>query len=211
MSQIKYIFRDFWWTVAKINIKKDGYVAQLERMYNLPRSILFEYLSAPMDKFRRWEISEKETRETFSKNIGLPMNKNISILFHTSLDDYSTLYQSIIAFVKKLQKNRYKCIILSDDFVPQTKKNYKAWRYKSFDDLLISCEIWLSKHDDRINGTTKIFSYALKKYNIKPWEAILVDDVEKNCKIAKKIWIKTVVATSPRQTIRDVKKLLKIK
>lgn len=179
-------------------------------MYNLPRSVLFQDLSVPMNKFRRGEISEKETRETFSKNSGLPIHKNISRLFNTPLREYAEPYKSIATFVKTLQKQGYKCVVLSDDYAPQLQKIREACWYDGFDDVLLSCEIGLSKHDDKTNGTTKIFSYALKKYAIKPWEAIFVDDMEKNCEVAKKLWMKTVVATSPRQTIRDIKNILKI-
>jgi len=63
-----------------------------------------------------------------------------------------------------------------------------------FDDVLISCAIGLSKHDDKIHGTNKIFTYALQKYAITPQEAIFVDDVEANCAVAQQLGIKTIVA-----------------
>jgi epoxide hydrolase-like predicted phosphatase len=210
MSQIKYIFRDFWWVVGKIDIPRKGYVAQLEKMYNLPKETIFQYLTDPINKFRRWEISEKENRNAFSKNIQLPIHKNIPKLFNSPPHTYAALHKSTIAFVKKLQERGYKCVILSDEWVPQSNQLRKAWWYDGFDDVLLSCEIGLSKHDDKTNSTTKIFTYALKKYAIKPWEVIFVDDVEKNCEVAKKLWMQTVVAASPRQTIRDIKNILKI-
>ncbi|MCX6824423.1 MAG: HAD hydrolase-like protein [candidate division SR1 bacterium] len=210
MSKIKYIFRDFWGTVAKINIKKDGYFAKLIKMYDIPKDSLKKNLSLSMDKFRRGEISEKDHRKIFSQNVGLPIHKNISSLFHTPLNKYTTLYKSIIAFVKKLQKAGYICVILSDEWVPQSNQLRKAGWYNGFDDILLSCEIGLSKHDDKTNGTTKIFDYVLKRYKIKSGEAIFIDDVEKNCIVAQKLGIKTIFATKPTQVIKDLKKILNI-
>lgn len=209
MPQIKYIFRDFWWTVAKINKHKDSYLSQMERMFDLPRSDFWLFLSPSMNKFRRGEISEEETRLEFFRQSKLPV-KDMSRLFHTPLKKYTYLYKSIIGLVKKLQSFGYKCVILSDDYVPQVNKVRKVWRYDCFDDVLLSCEIGMSKYDDVTNGTTKIFSYVLKKYHLKPQEAIFIDDVEKNCAVAEQLGIKTVVAKGPRETIREVKKLLGI-
>jgi FMN phosphatase YigB (HAD superfamily) len=50
----------------------------------------------------------------------------------------------------------------------------------------------------------------LKKYKILANECLFVDDKDKNCKVADVVWMKTVLAKNPRQTIRDIKELLKI-
>jgi FMN phosphatase YigB (HAD superfamily) len=50
----------------------------------------------------------------------------------------------------------------------------------------------------------------LKKYKIHPDEVIFIDDVEKNCIVAQKAWIKSIVAKGPRYIIKEVKKMLKI-
>ncbi len=209
MPKIKYIFRDFWGTVARLGIR-NTYRRQLEKIYGISEDIIRKAYDPPMDKFRRWEINEEKFWKIFSKNIHLPIHKDSLKLFHIPVKTYANVYKSTISLVSKLQKLGCKSVILSDDIEPQCVKINEQWRYNYFDDVIISCDIWISKHDDKINNTTKIFRYALKKYKLQPEEAIFVDDIEANCDQAKKLWIKTVVAKSPRQTVRDIKKILKI-
>jgi putative hydrolase of the HAD superfamily len=57
----------------------------------------------------------------------------------------------------------------------------------------------------------KIYRLTLKKLKVKPEECIFIDDKEKNLKPAKKLGIKTVLAKNPKQVIRDVCKILRIK
>ena len=210
MTKIKYIFRDFWWVVAQLDVVQHSYISRISSMYGISREELLKYLSNPLNKFRRWEISEQVFWKTFSQSIQLPLHKDYKKIFHTPLTEYSVYYKSIIAFVHRLQKLGYVCVILSDEVKPQAMKIRRGWWYEWFDDRLLSFEIGLSKYDDKINNTTKIFRYALKKYKLKPQEAIFIDDVAKNCAVAEKLGIKTVVAKGPRETIREVKKILKI-
>jgi len=210
MSKIKYIFRDFWWTVAKIDVQKYGYAAQIAEMYNISKQKVWDALSEPMNKFRRWEINESTLWKAFSKNIQLPVHKDSSNVFNKEVEHHFGLYKSIIVFIEKIQKLWYKCVILSDENKPQSTKIKKIWRYDVFDDVLLSHDIWISKYDDVQNNTTKIFRYVLKKYKLQSKEAIFIDDREDNCLLAKKAWIKVILAKYPRQVIQNVKKILKI-
>ncbi len=210
MPKIKYIFRDFWWTVAKIDIQKNGYAAQIAEMYNISKQDVRKALSESMNKFRRWEISESAVWKSFSKNTKLPIHKDSSNVFNKEVDHHFSLYKSIIVFIEKLQKLWYTCVILSDENKPQSTKIKKIWRYDVFDDLILSHDIWISKYDDVKNNTTKIFRYVLQKYKLQSKDAIFIDDREDNCLLAKKVWIKTILAKKPRQTIQDIKKILHI-
>jgi len=78
-------------------------------------------------------------------------------------------------------------VILSDENMPEGDKIRKIGRYDDFEDVVLSHEIGLSKYDDVVNGTSKIFRYVLKKYGLKPSEAIFIDDREANCISAQKL------------------------
>lgn len=209
MSQIKYIFRDFWWTVAKLDIK-DTYLSRIAKLSKMSKNTVAEGYDAGMDKFRRGEIDEKIFRKIIAKHIQLPIHEKCLKIFSTPLCKYALLYKSIVNYVGKLQKLGYKCVIFSDDINPQGSKVREIWRYDYFDDVALSYEIGLSKYDDRKNNTTKIFRHVLKKYKLRPEEAVFIDDMEGNCAVAENLWIKTVLAQNPRQTIRDIKKVLHI-
>lgn len=210
MNNIKYIFRDFRWTVVKLDTKKHWYVAQLAEIYETTKNEIRESLSAPMAKFRRWEIDEDKLRQEFSVKSWKDIKPECLKLFHKKEDIDWIPYKSIVKFKEKLQKLWYKNIILSDEVPPQWKNVEELWRYDWFDDRILSHEIWLSKYDDVENNTTNIFDYALKKYWIQWNEAVFVDDLEKNCIVANKLWIKTILAQNTKQTIKDIKTLLDI-
>ena len=182
----------------------------LARIYHRPRTEIWEHLWAPMNKFRRGEISENTLWKEFSQSINCPIHKECKQVFNQQLDTYASLYKSMISFVRKLQKMWYICIILSDDNSSSVAKIREKWRYDIFVDILVSCEIGLSKYDERLQGTTKIFTYATKKYKAHPKDVLFVDDTAENCVVAEKLGIKTVVAQGPRQTIRTIKKLLNV-
>lgn len=211
MSKIKYILRDFWWVIIKINLKKDWYAAQIARIYNLSREEMWKHTKKPFAKFRRGEIDEKTFWKMLSISTWSKIPSACSKVFTTNPKDYSKPNKSIINFIKKIKKLWYTSILLSDVYPPNKDQTKKLWRYDEFEHMVLSCNVGLSKFDDTVDGTTKIFDYALKKYNIKADEVIFIDDVEKNCLVAQKLWIKTVVAAKPSQVVREVKKLLKIK
>ena len=210
MPQIKYIFRDFWWVVAKLKKDSISYSVQMASAYKIPKEQLVDFASKPMCEIRRWDITEHKFWSILSKNIGVDTPKTVKTIFHNPLDSYAKVNKSIIRFVAKIQKLGYVCIILSDDNAPQVSILKKAWRYKQFNDIVVSCNVGISKFDDVIDGTTKIFDYALKKYKIKATEAIFIDDTEKNCIVAQKAWIKSILAETPSQIIKEVTKILAI-
>jgi FMN phosphatase YigB (HAD superfamily) len=204
MAKIKYIFRDFRWTVTKLDTKKYGYVSGLSKIYKLPKNEIHSALTEPICKFRRWDITEDKFWKELSKNLNAPIPdwKSKFFLFNTPAQEYAEQYKSVINFIHKLKSFWYKNIILSDDYKPQVKKLKEIWRYKPFDSIVVSCDVGFSKRDDITNGTTQIFDYTLKKYWINSDECIFVDDKEANCIVAEKAWIKSVVFHSPRQAIK---------
>ncbi len=208
MKGIKYILRDFGWVVIRWKYQQKIF-HKTSKLYKIPLEQMTPVLSPYINKLRRWEISEKALRKNFCKQIQKPIHSQTNQILHQTVSK-SILNHSIINLVKKLSKIWYKNMVLSDTV--KSHKNYikQKWRYKDFDNLVFSCDIWLSKRDDIQNSTTKFFDYVLKKYKIKPEEAIFIDDKEDNCKVANQLSIKTITAQNTRQTIKDLKKRLKI-
>ncbi len=211
MHKIKYILRDFGWVIVRYKIKM-AFFKKISRLYALDRNIVWPILSKYMYKIRIGKISEHDFRKKLSKDLKKPepTQKDKNKIFAKDIHKIFVLNTSIIAFVKRLKWLGYTSIILSDIFKPTKKIIKEIWRYDEFDKLILSCDVWLSKYDDIQNETTKIFDYALKKYKIQAQEVIFIDDVEKNCIVAQRAGIKSIVAKWPRYTIKEVKKILKI-
>jgi HAD superfamily hydrolase (TIGR01509 family) len=55
---------------------------------------------------------------------------------------------------------------------------------------------------------TEIFDLALKKMRAQPKETLFIDDSKTNIRAAQKIGMVTVLATTPSQTIKDIRKTL---
>lgn len=210
MEQIKYIFRDFWWVVARINLKKYNNNTRIAKAYDIKKYELHNIISKPMSDLRKWNISENKFWKTIWEKTCTKIYPNSKTMFSLRPDLYASLNKKIIILVNRLRTLWYKSIVLSDEFKPQWASIKKLWRYNSFDETILSCNIWISKDEDVKNGTTKVFDYILKKYKLKPQEAIFIDDRKVNCLVANKVWIKNILAKKSTQVVRDVKKILKI-
>jgi len=207
---ILYIFRDFRWVVASVKSPKYNYTNQIAKAYDISVPKLKKIMEPYKSKFHRWVIWEKEFWKSLSTAIGKTTPEEVKNIFHQDPNTYAVLHKSIIKFTKKLQTLWYISIVLSDVFAPKKKLLQKNWRYNGFDDVLLSCDIWLCKYDDRRNYTTTTFAYAIKKYKIQPEAVIYIDDKKGNCTLAKMLGCKTIVAKTSTQVIKDIKNILKI-
>jgi FMN phosphatase YigB (HAD superfamily) len=210
MSHIPYIFRDFRWVVASVKSLKHNYANQIAKAYSISVPKLKKIIEPYKSKFHRWEIWEKEFWKLLSGAIGKATPEEVKKIFHKDPNTYAVLHKNITKFVHKLQTLWYASIVLSDVFAPKKKLLQKNWRYNGFDDVLLSCDIWLCKYDDRNNNTTTTFAYACKKYKVTPKEVIYIDDKKGNCILAKRLGCKTIVAKNSLQVIKDIKNILKI-
>lgn len=101
-------------------------------------------------------------------------------------------YDDALAVIPKL-KGKYKLAIVSDAW-PSLLDVYEENNMTSyFDSIIISSFIGASKPD------SKMYSTALQELNIKPEEAIFIDDSLKNCMGALAIGIKTVLLCRNKQ------------
>ena len=122
------------------------------------------------------------------------------------VDIYKTVQKpnkELYKFALKLKKQGYKVAILSDQW-PFSKQAYVLKKYyKIFSPVIVSCDVKVRKPN------LKIYKIILEKLKFKPQEIIFIDNQEWNLKPAKKLGMKTVLFKDNKQTINDVKKLLK--
>ena len=72
----------------------------------------------------------------------------------------------------------------------------------AFDHMTISAEVGLGKPDERI------YLYALDQFNIRPEEAIFVDDVPANIEAANALGMHGILFKTAEQATADIKTLL---
>jgi len=157
------------------------------------------------------EISTKEFWESISNELSIKINKDPDQLFVDTVKNIN-IYPQMIDFVQELKQLKYNCIVLSDIFKPDEDFFREKWRYDVFDDLILSCEVGLSKLEDQEQNTSKIFEFALKKHWVRWENCLFVDDREENCKSAKRAGFHTVcVKNNPNTVIEEVRSFLNLK
>lgn len=111
-------------------------------------------------------------------------------------------HRNVRGLARELRKNGIKTGILSNVF------SLAAWilkitgGYHGFDPIVLSYREKVSKPDVRI------YQAAIKKAAAQPSEILFVDNLEENIKAAQMAGMKTVLAKSSDQVIKDIKKIL---
>lgn len=187
MKNIKYIILDFGKVLAypttgnwdltphllelidikKLDIEK---LKQKRKKYNYILSEKIETLEQEYDMYIRYYSSILE-------NIDKKIIEEISY-DRTYNDDKYKLYDDVLETLKLLKQN-YKLILLSDNWpsvIPYMKNNNI---YELFDKIYISSIYGEEKKDKTF------FNHPIKEFNIKPHEAIFIDDNESLLDIAK--------------------------
>ncbi|MBI4097156.1 MAG: HAD family phosphatase [Candidatus Levybacteria bacterium] len=97
-------------------------------------------------------------------------------------------------------KNKYKLFYLSDNVRERVDALDKKYYFLEwFDDGIFSHDIGVRKPNPRI------YELTLKKAQVRPEEAIFIDDKESSLPPAQNLGIKTILFTSPEQLRKDLK------
>jgi len=184
--------------LGDVYVSVDGPL-QLSRKYNLPvdeveKAVEEEYMkcATSKEKSRQFWIwfKDKFKIDDSVENIRKVMVQSISLIKGT------------FELVKKLKKNGYKVLFLSNshiDTTPQHKKQYKF--HKQFDGGLFSHEHEFFKPDKRF------YEQLLRETKSEPEECVYIDDREANLKPAKELGMKVILFRNPEQLNEELEKL----
>ncbi len=170
-----------------------------------------EQLNPILNKY--WEacntgtISSYQFWEDIHEELGIPIKYDAETMFLKTLEEVQP-YEEMFDLIKRLKWLWYTCTVLSDIFPTDKKYVQDQWWYDVFDDLILSCDVWLSKSQDKNNHSQQIFEYALQKYHQDASECVFIDDRKSNCESAERAGIQSILATSPQQVIQDLNWLL---
>lgn len=152
-------------------------------------------------KLRTGRIDEKEYWKRFSEFVEKPLPRNVYQLWTKSFDYRSS--DKMRNFLEKLNNLGYKTAVLSNVNPPHAEKIDSVSGYDFFQYRFLSYEVGLAKPDPRF------YKYALKKMYVKPGQTIFIEDTLNNLTVAKKLGLKTVLATSENQVIREISGILR--
>jgi epoxide hydrolase-like predicted phosphatase len=172
----------------------------IARHLNIDVDDWFDAIDTSYAKAIEGKISKNKAIAIIAGNLKVSPTKLYKILvkaYRSHFKRNNALYN----IVKKLRKNKYKTIILSDQWYPSEEALIPNKDKKFFDVVIVSCEVGFRKPNP------KIYKLALKKARVSPHELVFIDNREWNTRPARKMGIKTVIFKSNKQTIKELKKL----
>ncbi|MEK7097070.1 MAG: HAD family phosphatase [Patescibacteria group bacterium] len=187
---IKSIIFDFAGVIGS-----DGYWVLLkERLLNFEdKKIFFHDLSIKVDD---GTINNKEFVEIIASELKMPEDIVWKEIFKKVI-----INQELLTLISQLKKN-YKICLLTNythEWMSELIDIYKLDKY--FDVKVISSLEKLAKPDK------KIYLIALSRLNLKPNEAIFIDDRQYNVDGGEEVGIKSLLFVSNEQLIKDLKNL----
>lgn len=136
------------------------------------------------------KITEKEFFENALKELGFPLSWRVARSQYMSAVKTN---KPLIKYLIDLQKNGYKILILSKNVPSQFNEGVKiSGIRKYFKNLINTYDLGLPK------ASRKTIKLVLKKFRVKPEEAVYVDDQDFNLVEAKKLGVKTIYYKSFR-------------
>jgi glucose-1-phosphatase len=146
----------------------------------------------------------KVTSQDHWKTVQAALNLNDDELFRLK-DEFwegDRLDDGLLDYIRAI-RSRYKTALLSnawDELRHLLKTRYKI--LDAFDDVIISAEVGLAKPDPHI------YEITVQRLEVKPEEAVLVDDFIENIQSAQRAGMHTVHFRSPEQAKAELEAVL---
>jgi len=121
---------------------------------------------------------------------------------HQNFQRIVKINQEVYSIAADLKQRGYQTAIMSNVTLEDKALNEKIGLYKPFEIVILSTDIGLNKPDP------KIYEITLKKLDVKPQEAIFVDDKKEFIKIAKSLGMHGIVYYNPSQLKQEIEKLI---
>jgi len=118
-------------------------------------------------------------------------------LFLRTFKKTFVINQDVLSLVESLKKSGYNVSVLSNTIPSHAEFNRKHGLYNGFDQVVLSTEVGMEKPD------AEIYIYTLKALNVKPEEAVFVDDLQENIEAANIIGMHGLLFTDADKLKKD--------
>lgn len=148
----------------------------------------------------RGEITTEEHWDEVRKKLGLRKEEFPRVPLEFWGGD--RLDENLVNYLRDLRP-QYKTALLSNAWDDLRQMIEEVWGFdNAFDRMVISAEVGLVKPD------RKIYERVLSELEVKPAEAVFVDDFPENIAGAKAVGLKAIQFFSPEQALQDLERLL---
>ena len=134
-----------------------------------------------------------------TRRLGRPASESSTIRAEFFAGD--VIDRALLAFIRSLRPNR-KTGVISNAWPDMRNYLVENKFDDAFDTLLISAEVGIMKPDARI------FHLAVEKLQVKPEEAVFVDDMPVNVEAARTLGMQGILFQSTEQTLKKLKQIL---
>lgn len=173
---------------------------RLGKILGIPPEQAYSLLANAWDDFAIGEISEEKLWQGIESSSGKQVPLEQRHIWNTW--QHSSILPEMRQLVRDLKAQGYTVGLVSN-VIPNTLEEInRHGGYDDFDFLILSCEVGHAKPDPEIYRLA--FDYLP---GVEPHEVVFIDDQERFLKPAKRLGMKTVLATNPPQVIADVREL----
>ena len=172
------------------------YFRKMEGLTNTSEKTIRNFIVSLLVRYESGSMTKHEFDSSIAKRFGI---KESEVKWPIFLYDNGKVKKDMVSLAKKLSK-RYKiaCITNVDKsryYYAKSLIDYGIFRF-----VLASCYFGVSKPDKRI------YLEALRRLNVKPSEAVFIDDMEVNVKGARKAGINAIRFKGINGLMKDLKK-----
>lgn len=119
-------------------------------------------------------IDREELIAKLSENANEPLNVVASFMNKRLLKKHNTIFKPMMKLIKNLKLCGYRTFILSNMGKDMSEALKGMLGTNNFDDIIFSCDVHMMKPN------SKIFKYAIQRFNINPKESLFIDDTLSN-------------------------------
>jgi FMN phosphatase YigB (HAD superfamily) len=147
------------------------------------------------------KISEKKSFELPAEKLGLGETGEELRKKHLS---FQKLNKPVFNLCRKLQKDGYKFLLLSKNTPQQFEHALKKTKIrKYFKNIINTFDIGYDK------SSAQTINYVLKKFEVKPNEALMIDDQDFNLAEPKRVGAKTILYKNFKQFRKELSQILR--
>ena len=190
----------FDWGGVLIDDPVPGFISYCSKYFNAPEEQFQKIIIKFYFDFARGLITESTFWKDVCFELKVPEPSMPSLLSEAFRAVYSEK-TDVLLTVSSLKDNGYKIGLLSNTEVPMLDYFHEK-KYEFFDVTVFSCVEGIAKPD------RKIYEIALNRLNVKPQEAVFIDDKEENVSSAKDMGINTILFKDSQQFRKELFSLL---
>lgn len=192
---IKAIFFDAGGVLVSIADFEDEHAAEALHVNRRKFDIIAARFSDPCEEAK---ISDNEFLRKFSEEFNLDL-ATVKKIWMKTYEKELKINKAVYRLAFALKKKGYKIGVISNTKKMYTLINNKKKVYSGFSPVVLSYKVRIIKPNERI------YALACRRANVRPAEAVLIDDRIKNVKGAQAFGMKAIHYKNPIQLKRELR------